>query len=179
MASGFRQYLGTAGMATRKWGPPGWYFMFASIMGAYPPKIDLDNKEHVLIQTHFKNMLTGLSYTMPCVYCRESFRGFLQSIPIEPYLTGRIELMYWLYLIRDKVNRKLMKQERDCYDDKKRELYAKYGRTEKYFRKLRAFKKETLITKPSPPFTKVLDKYEKIRAKCSKKAKTCSLPKRK
>lgn len=173
-----QKYLGTSGMATKKWGPSGWYFMFASIMGAYPPKIDPNNQEHTLIQNSFKSMLTGLSYTMPCIYCRASFRDFLKQLPIEPYLGGRIELMYWLYLIRDKVNKKLMKQERECYDDKKKKLYAKYGKSETYFYKLRAFKKETLITKPSPPFTKVLDKYEQLRAKCSKRAKTCSLPKK-
>ncbi len=119
---------------------------------------------------------------MPCVFCRESFKGFCQELPIERFMVGRVELMYWLYLIRGKVNDKLIGQEQQCYNNEKKGLKRKYynGDIDRstYYNLLNKIKKSTLITKPSPPFIDVLRKYESIRAVCSTKAKTCSLPKK-
>lgn len=178
------KYLSLSGLATKSWGPSGWFFMFSCIIGGYPPEIDLKNKEHQKIKKHFKNMLTSLGYTMPCVYCRNSFQHFLKELPIEPFLIGRLKLFEWLYLIRNKVNEKLISQELQCYNDEKKRLkkiYHASKRTpqdkQKYYSQLYKFKKETFITKPSPPLTEILDKYESIRATCSNRAKTCSIPK--
>jgi len=33
------------------------------------------------------------------------------ELPIEPYTGTRRKMLYWLYLIKDKVNKKLLKQE--------------------------------------------------------------------
>jgi hypothetical protein len=52
-------------------------------------------------------------------------------------------------------------------------------RKEMYYKKLEEFKEKTLVTQSSPPFKEVLEKYESIRAVCSKQSKTCSLPKKK
>lgn len=178
----FDKYYSNAGLATRTWGPPGWFFLFACIMGGYPPRLN-DTREHKLIKQHFKNMLLSLQYTMPCVFCRKSFQQFIKEIPIQKYLSGRIELMFWLYMIKDKVNKKLIHQERDCYNNEKKRLKANYHKGEltesEYYQLITEFKKNTFITKPSPPFHDVLEKYEQLRATCSKKAKTCSLPKSK
>jgi hypothetical protein len=151
-------------------------------MGGYPPKLNPKDSNHVMIRKHFKQMFYNLQYTMPCIFCRESFKQFSKELPIEPFLKGRIELMYWLYLVRDKVNNKLIKQEQQCFSDEKKKLLLKLNKkqvTDKEYRsKLNALKKETIITKPSPPFIDILVKYEAFRAKCSKKSKTCSLPKK-
>lgn len=180
------KYHSTSGLSTKSWGPNGWYFLFSCIMGGYPVKIDTNNREHKAIRTHFKNMLLSLSYTMPCIFCRNSFKDFCKSLPINQFLIGRIELMYWLYLIRDKVNKKLIAQEKKCYNDEKKRLkhiYYKSKRTNQdkqtYYDNLQTFKRKTFITKPSIPFINVLDKYERIRAVCSAKAKTCALPNKK
>jgi hypothetical protein len=175
-------YEGTSGMSTKHWGPSAWNFLFISIMGRYPTKIDIGNPEDILIQNSFKIMLTNLQTVMPCIFCRESFKGFLQELPIEPYLVGRIELMYWLYQMKDKVNKKLLKQENQCYNDEKKRLkalfYMKKITEEEYYQKVSEFKKDTFQTIPTPPFKEVLDKYESLRAVCSAKAKTCALPKK-
>lgn len=178
------KYLSTSGLATKSWGPSGWYFLFSCIMGGYPPEIDPKNKQHKLIKTHFKNMLCSLEYTMPCVYCRNSYKQFIKEIPIDPFLTSRLKLLEWLYLIRDKVNNKLILQEKQCYNNEKKRLKKIYSNSpktlqdkQKYYDNLKQFKKETFITKPSPPFKDVLEKYESIRATCSNRAKTCSIPK--
>jgi hypothetical protein len=175
-------FQSTSGLATSKWGGAGWYFLFSCVMGGYPSQINANDKNHQQIKNHFKQMMRGLGYVMPCVFCRDSFKQFYNELPIEPYLTGRIELMYWLYLIRDKVNNKLINQEKQCYNTEKKRLKMLYNKRKiseaQYYQLLDKAKTDTLITQPSPPFIDVLHKYEKIRAVCSPKAKTCSLPKK-
>lgn len=174
-------FLSTSGLSTKAWGPSGWFFLFSSIMGGYPPKINPKESKHILVRKHFKQMFNNLQYTMPCIFCRESFKQFTKELPIEPFLKGRIELMYWLYLIRDKVNNKLIKQEQQCFSDEEKKLLSKLNKKQitnkEYKSQLKKIRKETIVTKPSPPFVDVLAKYESFRAICSKKSKTCSLPK--
>jgi len=179
------KYLSTSGLATKSWGPSGWMFLFSCIMGGYPPVIDNKNPEHLKIKKHFKNMFESLGYTMPCVFCRDSFKVFYKELPIDKFLSNRIELMRWLYLIRNKVNEKLIQQEIDCYNNEKKRLKIIYYSSNKstddkkmYYDNLKKFKSETFCTKKSPPFKEVLDRFENIRATCSKKAKTCALPKK-
>lgn len=177
----YSKYNSGSGMSTKFFGPAAWKFLFISILGHYPIKINNNDVEHIFIKESFKNMLTGLAFVMPCVYCRESFKGFLQELPIEEYLVGRIELMYWLYLMKEKVNTKLRRQEKKCYTDEKMKLKAKYyskqiSETE-YYIKIAKCKYETFLTAETPSFEEVLDTYENLRAVCSPKAKTCALPK--
>jgi hypothetical protein len=178
----YSKYYGNSGADTHSWGPAAWKFLFTSIIGRYPIKIDTNNSEHIIIKNSFKSMLTSLQIIMPCIYCRESFKIFLLELPIESYLIGRIELMYWLYLMKDKVNKKLIRQEISCYTDEKRKLKALFysgGITEdEYYKNINSFKEETRNTIPTPSFKEVLDQYEKLRAVCSDKAKTCALPKK-
>jgi hypothetical protein len=90
--------------------------------------------------------------------------------------------MGWLYNIKDKVNKKLIEQEKKCYNDEKKRLKKLYHSgpktnesRENYYNSLKQFKEKTFITKVSPSFQKVLDTYESIRAVCSNKSKTCAL----
>jgi len=182
----FSKYNSTSGLSTKSWGPSGWYFLFSCIMGGYPVKLDNNNKEHRIIRRHFKNMLLSLGYTMPCIFCRQSFQEFCKEIPIDNFLSGRIDLMKWLYEIRNKVNQKLIAQEQKCYNDEKKRLKKLYHSKPSsklsdeskriYYKNLQTFRQKTFVTTPSPSFEEVLDKYESIRAVCSKRAKTCALP---
>jgi hypothetical protein len=178
----FSKYNSTSGLSTKSWGPSGWYFLFSCIMGGYPVKLDNKSKDHRVIKRHFKNMLLSLGYTMPCIFCRQSFQEFCKEMPIDNFLSSRIDLMKWLYEIRNKVNQKLIAQEQKCYNDEKKRLKKLYysnpsdesKRT--YYKNLQTFREKTFMTTLSPPFEEVLDKYESIRAVCSKRAKTCALP---
>jgi len=175
------KYGSTSGLSTKMWGPHAWNFLFCCVMGGYPPHLDMSNREHRAIRTHFINMFQSLCFTMPCIFCRESYTGFIQDLPIKKYTNTRINMMRWLYKLRDKVNQKLIAQERKCYNDEKKILKQRYHdglitRSE-YYQTLEKTKADTLVTTSSPPFREVLDKYERIRAVCSRKAKTCSLPK--
>lgn len=173
-------YNSSSGMATSFFGPNAWNFLFVSILGHYPVKIDNTNSEHLEIVKNYYNILTSLSVIMPCVFCRNSFKTFIEELPIEPYLIGRIELMYWLFLMKDKVNKKLIQQEENCYNDEKKKLKALYYNqqinTSDYYIKITEFKKKIFKTIPTPPFENVLQQYEQYRAVCSPKNLTCVLP---
>ena len=176
----YTKYNSNSGMSTKNWGPASWKFLFTCIMGRYPIKIDVKNKEHLVIKNEFKQLLKkGLKTILPCVYCRNSFKDFLHELPIESYLIGRIELMYWLYLMKDLVNAKLINQEKQCYKDEKIRLkdlfYNKIITEEQYYTQIKQFKIHNSPTVITPPFEQVLIEYEKIRAECSPKSLTCKL----
>lgn len=168
----------TSGMATKEWGPHAWVFLFTSVHGAYPIKLNSSNKEHLKIKKHFKQLFYSLQYTMPCIYCRNSYKNFYKELPIEPYMKSRIHLMYWLYLMKDKVNKKLIAQEKEFYTHEKKRLKKQYYDNkiskEEYYNLVNKCKNNNFKTSPSPPFIEVLENFEKMRANCSKKLKTCS-----
>lgn len=176
----YSKYNSGSGISTKYWGSRLWDSLFVSILGRYPVRINtLDDLE---IKQAFKSTLTNLSIMMPCIFCRNSFKGFLEELPIEPYLIGRIELMYWLYQMKDKVNLKLICQENICYNEEKGKLkamfYTKEITEDEYYKRTKSFKGDTFVTIPTPSFQEVLDKYEAQRAVCDKKAKKCSIPKK-
>ena len=136
-------------MDTKEWGPRLWYSMF-TVAANYPEKIEPSNKFHAAKMKQHKVFYESFKNVLPCKYCRRSYAQFLKELPIKKYLYSRNALMYWVYLIKDKVNKKLIKQE-----------MLTPGK----------FK-----TKPSPKFEDVCKFYEKIRASCSDKTKTCRKP---
>lgn len=174
----YSHFHSNSGMKVIIWGPTGWKFLFTSILGAYPVTIDTEtNIEHINIKNGFKAMFFNLKYTLPCVYCRESYSGFYDKINIDNFLSGRIKLMYWLYLIKDQVNKKLIKQEKEeyntCKKDLKTQFYTKKINQEQYYDKIIETKLKIRKTKQSPPFREVLEMFEKCRADCSNN-KTCN-----
>ena len=172
-------YNSTSGMSTKHWGPACWSFLFTSILGHYPVSMDKRDPAHVEIATYYYHLFKSFTVILPCVYCRDSFKEFIEDMPIDEFLVGRMELMYWVYLIKDKVNNKLITQERRSFDKLRKELYErfKFGRItrQEYDTQLNVCKQESFSTLPTPSFQEVLDKYESLRAVCSTEAKTCSL----
>ncbi len=174
-------YTSESGMSTKHWGPACWSFLFTSILGHYPVHVNKNDPNHVEIATYYYHIFKSFTVILPCVYCRDSFKDFMKDLPLEEFLVGRMELMYWVYLIKDKVNQKLITQERVSFDKRRKDLYSqfKFGRITKQEHdvQLEMCKHETFKTVPTPPFQEVLDKYESLRAVCSSEAKTCSLKK--
>lgn len=76
----------------------------------YPLTIEEGNKEHLRLQKHYKKYFESLQHILPCKYCRESYAIFIKELPIDGYLSSRRRVMYWLYLIKNRVNAKLLKQ---------------------------------------------------------------------
>lgn len=137
-------------MNSRAFGPPLWKSMFM-IAANYEIIIDPSNKQHLKKKRDIKIFFTNIGNVIPCSHCRKSYKQFMRELPINKFLGGRKHLMYWLYLIKDKVNKKLIAQ-------------YKSGEI--------AYK-----TVPSPSFRQVCRYYEQFRAGCStKKTKSCSEP---
>lgn len=162
------------GMKTSFWGPHAWKFLFSSIAGSYPIRVDPNNKDHMKKVSAFQSMFKSIEHTLPCSFCRESYGRFIKEIPISDFQHSRKEMMKWLYLIHDKVNVKLMNQERECFESEKTKLISRNVSGDQLKNALKKIKSETMKTKHSPPFEKVLAMYEKQRAGCSKKTKRCS-----
>ena len=117
-----------------------WDSMFISAM-SYPEKINKNSKEDLLKQKHFKIYFNSFKYVVSCKFCRDYIKTVLEKeFPLD--FSGRVQLMHSIYLWKDSVNKKLIKQKCD-------------------------------FTKKSPPFEKILKKYEKLRATCDKKIGKC------
>lgn len=86
------------------WGPKYWN-MFFTRAKMYPKKNPSQEERRF-----FKNFYKGFINNLPCAKCNESFRIFSRQIPIEHYLDSRKDLIMWIYLIKDKVNKKLTEQ---------------------------------------------------------------------
>lgn len=154
----------TNGMKTRYWGPHAWAFLFSAIAGAYPIKLDKNNKDHIKTMKKFHSMMVALEYTLPCYWCRHSFGGYLKELPIEKYSGSRKDMMKWLYLLHDMVNNKLIQQERIRLQKEKDKLKEKRLTKIQLQSKIKKLRADICITKPSPSFESVLAFYEKQRA---------------
>ena len=94
------------GLKTKEWGPSAWVFLHSVAYG-YPVKIDMDNSDHIQRKEFTKLLFKSLGYTLPCVYCRESYRKFYNENNIENYLDTRRGLTTWIYNVHNMVNKKL------------------------------------------------------------------------
>ena len=169
--------MSIVGIKTTFWGPHAWAFLFSTIAGSYPIRIIKTNKEHLQIVKGFQQMFKSLIYTLPCIYCRQSFAVFMKEIPINNYENSRRMMMYWLYLIHDRVNKKLLNQEQTCFDSEKIKIDNQYKNGKitmsRYKKLINDLKTKIFKTKKSPTFESVLAKYEKERAGCKNKNKQC------
>ena len=164
------------GIKTSYWGPHAWNFLFSTIAGAYPIKYDMNNKIHQKKVKNFIQLFNSLKETLPCIYCRQSYTLFLKELPMKDYLSSRIDMMKWLYLIHDKVNKKLILQEQECYNNEKQKLTQQLSDkiiTPAKYKQQCNLLKLIKITKPSPSFEYILNKFEEQRASCNSKNKNC------
>ena len=93
----------TNGMMTKVWGPPGWFFLHSVTFG-FPVKAT--DVEPSRIQSYV-DFYTSAGDVLPCKYCRDSYKQFIKEIPIHDFLDSRESLVKWLYMIHNKVNKKL------------------------------------------------------------------------
>ena len=166
--------LSPSGINPNLWGPSFWKTLYYVGLN-YPVKIDKNNKCHLSIKKHYKMFFCSLQYTLPCIFCLESYRRFWKEDDLDKYLNSRIDLLKWLYILKDKVNRKLIFQEKSKFNSEKKTLLEKYK--EKYgivklwkksvvvdFNiKINKLGAKILLTKPSPTFKKVLDSFAYMR----------------
>jgi hypothetical protein len=104
-----------------------WTSMFLSAM-CYPEKINLKNTKDKLKMNRYKRYYYSHRFIIPCKFCREFIeKKLIPDLPLD--FSGRIPLMYSIYLWKDAVNNKLINQ-----GDKKtkksppfQEIYNKYN----------------------------------------------------
>lgn len=99
-------------MQTSYFGKPGWTFIHC-IANNYA-NLDWDSLEKNGtandVRRHYKKFFYYLGMVLPCKYCRQSYKKFYNELPIERFLYGRDDLLYWTYCIHNKVNDKLRAQ---------------------------------------------------------------------
>jgi hypothetical protein len=91
------------GMQTRVWGTSGWLFLH-SIAQNYPWRPTLEQRGYYL------NFFRLIGNVLPCRYCRESYQQFIsepETILNDTVMENRKSLVTWLYLVHNKVNKKL------------------------------------------------------------------------
>lgn len=138
---------------TKDFGQKYWYVLFTMILGSYPNKFDTKDKNHMVIKKYFKYTLKGLMVTIPCSICRNSYKKFYKVNNIDDFMDSKIKLAKWLYMIKDMVNKKLIKQEKEVTKNNV---------------------KSNFKTKPSPSFENVIKYYYSQRAGvCSKIINKC------
>lgn len=89
-----------------------WRTMFIIAM-CYPEKFNKNCKSHIEKRKHYRAFYRALQYIVPCKFCRKYMQELIvPKIPLD--FSGRIPLMYSLYLWKDAVNRKLIIQGNKC-----------------------------------------------------------------
>lgn len=154
------------GADPKQWGPCLWNFIFTSIASRYPNFINESNEEHLMIRQYYRNFLSSFQVILPCIYCRKSFSFFLRQDPLtDNVLSSKKKLLYWVYNLKDKVNKKLIQQEKRQYiSDKNRieKLYKDDMISYDEYIKQNKNVEQSFKTVPSPPFDQVFKKYNSL-----------------
>lgn len=111
-----------------------------------------------------------LGEILPCKFCRVYYKKCEIILPLEDFIDDEsIEypVMYWLYLLKDLVNKKLIAQENECYrnESAKIDLDNTLSERAKKYRKTK-LRKTLFYTQPSPPFKEVLAYYLSLKSSC-------------
>lgn len=166
--------LSPNGINPKLWGPYFWNTLFYVGLN-YPVKIDKNNKCHLSTKKHYKMYFCSLQYTLPCIFCLESYRRFWKEDDIDKYMNNRLDLLKWIYMLKDKVNKKLIFQEKSKFISEKKSLMDrykdKYGISKGWRKavllefniKVDKLESKILTTKPSPSFKKVLESLANMR----------------
>ena len=91
------------GFLTAAWGPPGWMFLHC-IAQNYPWEPSKEQKRN------YYNFFKTTGFVLPCRYCRESYQKFIEEPETKLSMNtmkNRFTLAKWLYLVHNKVNKKL------------------------------------------------------------------------
>ena len=112
---------------THVWGPPAWFFLHSMAM-AYPKIIDNNNPEHIETRNSMFSFLSNLGDVLPCGICGASYNGYIKEpdFEISKYLDSRAKLCYFIYLIHERVNRKLGVPK--CFRPSFKKVIKKFGK---------------------------------------------------
>lgn len=151
------------GVSTTSWGGPLWHasFCMAINYNDHPSP----NKKQIYLD--YFNILGNI---LPCYFCRTYYEKCKKVLPLEEYIndeTIEYPVMYWLYLLKDLVNQKLIRQENECFykECAKIDDDNTISNRAKSYRKTK-LKSKIFYTQPSPPFERVLMYYTSLISSC-------------
>lgn len=89
-------------MQTIKWGTGLWIGLHCMTFNypISPTKDDINN---------YKTFFTLLSDMLPCIYCKQSYKIYIECLPIDNFLDSREGCTYWLFTLHNWVNNKIGK----------------------------------------------------------------------
>lgn len=148
-----------------------WEFLFDAAHGYYLNNSDTPEEK----QKYYKRWFHDIGWLLPCRFCKESYRVFFEEDPIEKYMEQENGLVYYVYLLKNKVNRKLINQEIPAL---KKAFFETAEETddveeEAFWRAFRDKAYKICYTKKAPPFADVLAEVCSHQAKCTPDLKTC------
>ena len=132
----------------RYWGPSFWTSMFSTV--AKYPRTNPSPVE----AAKMKKLFLTFQHDLPCSKCEISYRELITRFPIDDYLGNRKQLLTWLYIIRDQINRKLI-----CLEKKEFQQEVDALPEEAPQDLIDKLKRDILYTKPSPLLKDVLKKW--------------------
>jgi hypothetical protein len=89
-------------MQTTKWGTGLWTALHCMTFNYPENPTDKDIEK-------YKNFFTLLGDMLPCIYCRQSYKIYLECLPIDNFLNSREGCCYWLFTLHNWVNNKIGK----------------------------------------------------------------------
>lgn len=92
------------GMGPSIWGPILWSTMHIVTLG-YSTQPTEEEKQAAI------NFFESLIVMIPCPVCRAHYKMFLDKDPVKDHVSSRSELIYWVFMIHNKVNTQLNKPE--------------------------------------------------------------------
>lgn len=137
-------------MNPREWGPSTWESMFYFAANYTPDKAAV-----------YQQYFTVLGSMLPCKYCRDSYAVFIKEIPIQHFLENDRSMIMWVYLIKDRVNKKLIAQEQNAAMAEIQQRCSRRSMCQKY--EIDAIVRKYAFTQSSPPFEEIYQKYRRRR----------------
>jgi hypothetical protein len=101
------------GLITKIWGPHLWEALHAITFG-FPKKPTDEQREN------YKRFFTDVGNVMPCVYCRNSYKGFIadgNAKLTDDVFIDRDSITRWLYRLHQEVNNKLSVDYNVAYEE--------------------------------------------------------------
>lgn len=151
------------GVRTTSWGGPLWHSCFCMA-------INYNDHPSPTKRQIYLDYFNILGEMLPCLFCRLYYEKCKETLPLEEYIDNTsIEhpVLYWLYLLKDLVNQKLINQENECFcrESEKIDNDITLSKRAKSYRK-RNLKTKIFYTQPSPPFEQVLMYYTSLKSPC-------------
>ena len=80
------------------WGPQAWTFLHTITLN-YP------NNPSIYDKQYYKNFFMSLQFILPCDWCCKNYKIHINKYPIDKYLNSKKDLIKWLILIHNEVNK--------------------------------------------------------------------------